>query len=81
MSSQHTSEQSLRDLHNLAEKARARGDEYLAVIIAGLELFISLGREVELLEYMRHFERDIRPAVEGTPTAADLHRLYGRNDT
>jgi hypothetical protein len=76
MTYQHTSEESVRELRQLAENARARGDEYLAVVIAGLELFISLGREHELLEFMREFEKDVRPAVEGTPTAAELHRLF-----
>jgi hypothetical protein len=71
-----TSDQSLSDLRQLAEKARWRGDECLAVILAGIELYISLGRELELLETMREFEADIRPAVEGTPTAAELERLY-----
>lgn len=77
MSYRQTSEESLRELRDLADKARARGDEYLTVMIAGIELFISLGREVDLLNFMREFERDIRPAVEGTPSAAELRRLYG----
>ena len=84
MTYQHTSEESVRELRQIADHARARGDEYLAVIIAGLELFISLGREHELLEFMRDFENDIRPAVEGTPTASDLDRLFqasGRGPT
>jgi hypothetical protein len=74
-----TSEQSLRELRNLAEAARLRGDECLAVLLAGIELYVSLGREVELLEIMRQFEKDIRPAVEGTPSAAELERLYRRD--
>jgi hypothetical protein len=76
MNNQHTSERSMNELRQLADNARARGDEYLAVMVAGLELFISLGREVELLEFMRQFEQDIRPAVEGTPTAEELDRLF-----
>jgi hypothetical protein len=73
---QQTSEASLRELRQLANNARARGDETLAVLIAGIDVFISLGREMELLEFMRHFETEIRPAVEGTPSASELERLY-----
>jgi hypothetical protein len=76
MASNVTSDQSLSDLRQLAEKARSRGDEHLAVILVGVDLYVSLGRELELLESMRQFEAEIRPAVEGTPTAAELDRLY-----
>jgi hypothetical protein len=79
MSGIPTSEQSLRELRELAHKAQTRGDKYLAVILAGVDLYLSLGRELELLEVMRQFESDIRPAVEGTPSAADLERLYHRS--
>jgi hypothetical protein len=41
-------------------------------------MYVSLGREIDLLEAMRDFERELRPAVEGTPSAAELHRLYNR---
>ena len=74
-----TSDQSLHDLRKLAETARSRGDECLAVILEGVELYVCLGRELELLESMRRFEAGIRPAVEGTPSAADLERLYRRD--
>jgi hypothetical protein len=74
-----TSDQSINDLRKLAEKARSRGDECLAVILAGVDLYVSLGRELELLDSMRQFEADIRPAVEGTPTADELERLYREN--
>jgi hypothetical protein len=71
------SEASRRGLRQLTEEARTRGDECLAVLLEGLEMYISLGREVELLELMRDFEREIRPAVDGTPSAEELERLYG----
>ena len=69
-------EQSRQELDRLIQDVRSRGDECLAVLLEGVELYVSLGRELDLLEIMRQFERDIRPAVEGTPTALDLHRLY-----
>jgi hypothetical protein len=69
---------SLQDLGRLITQVRSRGDECLAVLLEGVEMFVSLGREVELLEIMSEFEREIRPAVEGTPSATDLERLYSR---
>ena len=71
----------LNDLEDLIGKARERGDECFAVLLEGVRMYISLGREVDLLESMRDFERDVRPAVEGTPSAAELHRLYNRPDS
>lgn len=68
----------MQDLEDLIAKARERGDEYFAVLLEGVRMYVSLGREVDLLEAMRDFEREVRPAVEGTPSAADLHRLYNR---
>jgi hypothetical protein len=74
-----TSEASLQDLERLVKDVRLRGDEHLAVLLEGVQMYVSLGREVELLESMREFERELRPAVEGTPSAADLERLYQRD--
>jgi hypothetical protein len=74
-----TSEASLQDLERLVKDVRWRGDEHLAVLLEGVRMYVSLGREVELLESMREFERELRPAVEGTPSAADLERLYQRD--
>jgi hypothetical protein len=70
----------LNDIEDLIGKARERGDECFAVLLEGVRMYLSLGREIDLLEAMRDFERDVRPAVEGTPSAADLHRLYNRPD-
>jgi len=70
----------LDDLEQLIGKARERGDEYFAVLLEGLRMYVSLGREIDLLEAMRDFEREVRPAVEGTPSAAELHRLYNRTE-
>jgi hypothetical protein len=44
-------------------------------------MYVSLGREVDLLEAMRDFEREVRPAVEGTPSVEELHQLYNRSDS
>jgi hypothetical protein len=74
------SERSLQDLGRLVTQVRSRGDECLAVLLEGVEMFVSLGREVELLEIMSEFEREIRPAVEGTPSPTELERLYSRED-
>ena len=68
----------LQDLEDLIAKARERGDEWFAVLLEGVRMYVWLGREIDLLEAMREFEREVRPAVEGTPSAAELHRLYGR---
>jgi hypothetical protein len=73
-------DQRLQDLEDLIAKARERDDECFAVLLEGLRMYVSLGREIDLLEAMRDFEREVRPAVEGTPTAADLHRLYNRTE-
>ena len=61
-------------------KARRREDECFAVLLEGVKMYVSLGREIDLLEAMRDFERDMRLAVEGTPTAEELHRLYNRSE-
>jgi hypothetical protein len=71
-------DQRLQDLEDLIAKARERGDEYFAVLLEGVRMYVSLGREIDLLEAMRDFEREVRPAVEGTPTPDELHRLYNR---
>jgi hypothetical protein len=71
-------EQRWNDLEELIGKARERGDECFAVLLEGVKMYVSLGREIDLLEAMRDFERELRPAVEGTPSAAELHRLYNR---
>lgn len=71
-----TSQASLADLRRLRDEVRQRGDEALSVLLGGLELYVSLGREFELLELMKRFADDIRETVQNTPTAADLKRMY-----
>lgn len=71
-----TSERSLKALRRLRDEARQRGDEALAVILTGVELYASLGREFELLEMMKKFADEIKEVIEQTPTAEELRRLY-----
>jgi hypothetical protein len=72
------SNQRIEDLETMIAKARGRSDECFAVLLEGVRMYVSLGREVDLLEIMRDFEREVRPAVEGTPSAEELQRLYNR---
>jgi hypothetical protein len=69
---------------DLDERGRAevggRGDYCLAVLLAGVELYVSIGREWELLEVMRKFAHDAEDMVRNTPSAAELKRLYERED-
>ena len=51
----------------------------MAVLLAGVELYSRLGREYELLEVMRKFASEIQPAVDNTPSAEELRRLYERD--
>ncbi|MCS6951639.1 MAG: hypothetical protein RMK57_03810 [Bryobacterales bacterium] len=71
-----TSEDSLEALRRLRDEARRRGDETLAVILTGVELYASLGREFELLEMMKKFADEMKEVIEQTPTVEELRRLY-----
>jgi hypothetical protein len=55
-----------------------RGDRRLALLLAGLELYATLGREFELLETMRTFAHEMHDAVQGTPSARQLEELFNR---
>jgi hypothetical protein len=70
---------SLSDLRRLRGQASERGDNCLALLLAGVDLYVSVGREWELLEVMRNFARDSEEMVHNTPTASDLERLYERD--
>ena len=76
MACQPTSEDSLTALRSLIETAEQRNDRCLAVLLAGVELYVGAGRELELLELMREHADEFREAVENTPTAQDLRRLF-----
>lgn len=80
MSWNHITRESHDALQRLKHEARATGDETFSVLLSGLDLYISLGREFELIEHMRHFAEEMRDSVENTPTAADLERLYRAED-
>jgi hypothetical protein len=75
---QPTSPESLEVLHRIRHEIADRGDQRLALLLAGVELYAILGREVELLEIMRAFAHEIHEAVEGTPTAKELEELFNR---
>jgi hypothetical protein len=62
----------------LRDDARRRGDHTFSVVLSGVELYVSLGREFELLELMKQFAEDMRESVENTPTAEELRRLFNQ---
>jgi len=51
------------------------------MLLAGVDLYTSVGREWELLEIMRKFAHDAEEMVHNTPSAAELKKLYERPDT
>jgi hypothetical protein len=76
MSCRPTTAESLDGLRQLQRTAADRGDICLSLLLAGVDLYVRAGRELELLETMRQHADDLREAVENTPTADDLKRLY-----
>jgi hypothetical protein len=50
------------------------------MLLSGIEVYVSVGREWELLEVMRKFAHDAEEMVRNTPTAAELRKLYDRED-
>src|SRR5581483_9686305 len=75
MACQPTSGESLEALRKLQEEAAERGDHCLALLLAGVDLYVRAGREIELLEQMRANAEEMREAVVNTPTADELRRL------
>jgi hypothetical protein len=71
---------SLNGLRRLREEVSRRGDDCLALLLAGVDLYTSIGREWELLETMRRFAHDSEEMVRNTPSAAELKKLYERTD-
>ena len=67
---------SIAGLRRLQKEVSQRGDECLALMLAGLDMYVSIGREWELLEIMRRFAHDSVDMVRNTPTAAELKKLY-----
>ena len=75
---QPTSDESLELVRRLRHQVAERGDSNLALLLAGIELYATLGREFELLDVMRTFAHDMHEAVEGTPTIKELEELFNR---
>ena len=76
MACRPASPQSLESLRRLQVESAERGDDCLSLLLAGVELYVRAGREFELLETMRNNAEEMREAIENTPTAQDLRRLY-----
>jgi len=72
--------ESINALRQLRDEVKQRGDECLAMLLAGVEMYAAIGREWELLEVMRKFAHDSEEMVQNTPTAAELKKLYERDD-
>jgi hypothetical protein len=72
--------ESIAGLRRLYEEVRRRGDDCLAILLAGVEMYTAVGREWELLEIMRKFAHDAEEMVRNTPSAAELKELYERED-
>jgi hypothetical protein len=70
------SRESVQELRRLRDRAAGRGDDCLATLLAGVDLYVSLGHELELLEVMRRFAHRVHDSVQSAPTAEDLQRLY-----
>lgn len=79
MSWRPTSPESLELLRQVRREIAERGDFRLALLLAGVELYVVLEREFDLLEIMRSFAHDMHQAVEGTPTARELEELFERD--
>jgi len=75
---QPSSEDSIELLRRLRHRVAERGDQRLALLLAGVELYAVLGREFELLEIMRTFAHEMHEAVEGTPSIKELEDLFNR---
>jgi hypothetical protein len=71
-----TTAESLDGLRQLQRAVADRGDICLALLLAGVELYVRAGRDLELLETMRGQTEELRQVIDNTPTADDLKRLY-----
>lgn len=80
MACQPPSAASIDALRKLRQEAQERGDECLAMLLGGVDLYISVGREWELLEVMRRFAHEAEDMVHNTPTADELRKLYDRDE-
>lgn len=80
MACQPTSPESLDNLKELQLEAASRGDHCLSLLLAGIHLYVQAGRELELLESMRNNAEEMREAIENTPSAQELRRLYEQSE-
>ena len=80
MSCQPPHPESVTGLRRLQQEVGKRGDDCLAMLLAGIEVYTSIGRELELLEIMRQFAHDAEEMVRNTPSADELRKLYERGD-
>ncbi len=71
---------SIMALRQLRHEVTQRGDECLAMLLAGVEMYTAVGREWELLEVMRKFAHEAEEMVQNTPSAAELKKLYERDE-
>ena len=72
--------ESIMGLRRLQKEVAERGDECLSLLLAGIDVYTSVGREWELLETMRKFAHEAEEMVRNTPSAAELKKLYERDD-
>jgi len=72
--------ESLESLRRLQEEVSRRGDDCLAMLLAGVDVYTAVGREWELLEIMQRFAHEAEDMVRNTPSAAELKKLYERED-
>lgn len=66
----------MAELRRLREEAAKRGDQCLTLLLAGVDMYVSVGREFELLEIMRKFAHEAEEMVRNTPSADELKRWY-----
>jgi hypothetical protein len=79
MHCQPVSDPSRHELLKLRDRAQERGDDCLAILLTGVDLYVSIGKEIELLEMMRDYADHMRDAIEHTPSAKELEELYHWN--
>jgi hypothetical protein len=72
--------ESIEGLRRLQREVKQRGDDCLAMLLAGVDVYAAVGREWELLEVMRKFAHDAEEMVRNTPSAAELKKLYERDE-
>ena len=72
--------ESIEGLRRLQREVKQRGDDCLAMLLAGVDVYAAVGREWELLEVMRNFAHEAEEMVRNTPSASELKRLYERDE-